>query len=60
VQDTSAQANWKAFAARSRQHEFESLQQVVSELQRFLHEPLANARSAEAFVAQWKPGGPWA
>lgn len=60
VQDTSAQANWRAFATRSRQREFESLQQVVSELQRFLHEPFAHARSADAFVAQWKPGGPWA
>jgi hypothetical protein len=59
VHDVSAQANWKAFAARSQQREFESLHQVVWELQRFLHEPFAHARSAEPFVAQWSPGGPW-
>jgi predicted nucleotidyltransferase component of viral defense system len=60
VQDSSAQANWKAFATRNQQTEFESLQQVVSELRRFLHEPVAHARSTELFTAQWSPGGPWA
>jgi hypothetical protein len=59
VQDSSAQANWKAFTARNQQSEFESLQQVVSELQRFLREPLTHARSTEPFAAQWSPGGPW-
>jgi predicted nucleotidyltransferase component of viral defense system len=59
VHDSSAQANWKAFAARSQQSEFESLQQIVEELQRFLQEPFACARSEESFVAQWRPGGPW-
>ncbi len=60
VQDSSAQANWRAFATRNQQTEFESLQQVVSELQRFLQEPFAHAHSAEPFAAQWSPGGPWA
>jgi hypothetical protein len=60
VQDSSAQGNWRAFATRNQQTEFESLKQVVSELQRFLHEPFAHARSAEPFAAQWSPGGPWA
>ena len=53
-------ANWKAFAARNQQTEFESLQQVVSELRRFLHEPLAHARSMEPFAAKWSPRGLWA
>lgn len=59
VRDSSAQANWKAFAARSGQREFESLGQVVLELQRFLGEPLIHARSAKPFAVRWSPGGPW-
>lgn len=59
VQDSSAQANWRAFAARSGQSEFESLEQVVRELQRFLGEPFVRARSTKPFAAQWSPGGPW-
>ena len=59
LQDTSAQANWKAFAMRSRPREFESLAQVVSELRRFLQEPLEHARSGEPFNAKWNPGGSW-
>lgn len=60
VQDTSAQANWKAFATRNRLREFESLGQVVSELRRFLHEPFVRALTTEPFASHWKPGGPWA
>jgi hypothetical protein len=52
AQDARAQANWNAFTVRSRQHEFDSLHQVVAELQRFLQEPFARARSGETFVAQ--------
>jgi hypothetical protein len=59
VQDGSAQANWKAFATRNRPHDFESLSQVVSDLRRFLHDPLEYARSGEPFTAKWNPGGPW-
>lgn len=59
VQDTSAQANWKAFAMRNRPRDFESLAQVVSELRRFLQEPLEHARSGEPFTAKWNPGGSW-
>ena len=59
VQDASAQANWKAFAARSGQSEFETLEQVVRELQRFLGEPIVHARSTKPFGAHWNPGGPW-
>lgn len=59
VQDASAQANWKAFAARSRARDFTSLDQVVSELRRFLHKPLEHARSGEPFTPNWDPGGPW-
>ena len=59
VLDASAQANWKAFAARSRQREFEFLQEVVGELQRFLGEPFLHARSTDRFAAHWSPGGPW-
>lgn len=60
AQDARAQANWKAFTARSRQREFNSLDQVVAELHRFLQEPFARARSGETFVAEWPSGGPWA
>ena len=60
VQDSSAQANWRAFVARNQQSEFESLQQVVSELERFLRKPFAHARSTKLFAAHWSPGGPWA
>jgi hypothetical protein len=59
VQDASAQANWKAFAARSGQSEFETLEQVVRELQRFLGEPMVHARSTKPLEAHWNPGGPW-
>jgi predicted nucleotidyltransferase component of viral defense system len=59
VQDGSAQANWKAFATRNRPRDFESLAQVVSELRRFLHDPLEHARRGEPFTAKWNPGGPW-
>ena len=59
VQDASAQVNWKAFATRNRPRDFESLAQVVSELRRFLHDPLEHARSGEPFTAKWNPGGPW-
>jgi hypothetical protein len=59
VQDASAQANWKAFATRNHPRDFESLAQVVSELRRFLHDPLEHARSGELFTAKWNPGGPW-
>ncbi|MGH9476160.1 MAG: nucleotidyl transferase AbiEii/AbiGii toxin family protein [Terriglobales bacterium] len=59
IRDAKAQANWKAFVMKSRQSEFESLEQVVRELQSFLYEPFAYARSAEPFSAQWSPGGPW-
>lgn len=59
LQDASAQANWKAFAARNRPHDFTSLGQVVSELRRFLHKPLEHARSGEPFTANWNLGGPW-
>jgi predicted nucleotidyltransferase component of viral defense system len=59
VQDGSTQANWKAFATRNRPRDFESLAQVVSELRRFLHDPLERARSGEPFAAKWNPGGPW-
>jgi predicted nucleotidyltransferase component of viral defense system len=59
VQDASAQANWKAFATRNRPRDFESLAQVVSELRRFLHDPLEHARSGEPFTANWNPSGRW-
>jgi hypothetical protein len=59
VQDAIAQSNWKAFAARSGQSEFESLEQVVREVLRFLDEPLNHARSTKPLVVQWSPGGPW-
>ena len=59
VRDASAQVNWKAFATRNRPRDFESLAQVVSELRRFLHDPLEHARSGEPFIAKWNPGGPW-
>jgi predicted nucleotidyltransferase component of viral defense system len=61
TQDANVQANWKAFARRSGQREFESLEQVVSELRTFLLEPLARAAAASpgGFAANWAPGGPW-
>jgi hypothetical protein len=59
VQDASAQASWKAFAARNRPRDFESLVQIMSELRRFLHDPLEHARRGEPFTANWNPGGPW-
>lgn len=59
VQDTNAQANWKAFARRSRLTDFDSLAQVVSEARRFLHVPLQHARSGAPFNSRWNPGGPW-
>jgi predicted nucleotidyltransferase component of viral defense system len=59
VQDASAQASWKAFSTRNRPRDFESLVQVVSELRRFLHDPLEHARSGKPFTAKWNPSGPW-
>lgn len=59
VQDANAQANWKAFATRTRPGDFESLAQVVSELRRFLLPPLQYARTGEPFARSWNPGGPW-
>ena len=59
VRDARAQANWKAFATRTRPGDFESLAQVVSELRRFLLPTLEHARSERPFAAIWNPGGPW-
>ena len=58
VQDTSALANWKAFATRNRRRDFEPLAQVVAELRLFLQEPLDHARTGQSFTATWSPGGP--
>ena len=57
--DERAQANWRAFAGRSRLRGFESLAHVVAELRPFLLPPLAHARTGEPFAAHWNPGGPW-
>lgn len=54
-----ASANWRAFAKRTRQHEFENLEQVISELRGFLLAPVSNAKAATPFALQWAPGGPW-
>lgn len=59
VEDSSAQANWKAHAKRSRPRDFESLAQVVAELRRFLRPPLEHVVRDGTFSASWKPGGPW-
>ena len=59
VEDSSAQANWKAYAKRNRPRDFESLAQVVAELRRFLRPPLEHLVRDETFPASWKPGGPW-
>ncbi|MEO8257502.1 MAG: nucleotidyl transferase AbiEii/AbiGii toxin family protein [Acidobacteriota bacterium] len=59
VQDSNAQANWKAFATRNQPGGFQSLAQVVAELRSFLLPPLEHARTGEPFAARWNPGGPW-
>ena len=59
VQDANVLARWRAFATRNRPRDFESLAQVVSELQRFLQEPLEHAQTGESFIARWNAGGPW-
>jgi hypothetical protein len=59
AQDERAQANWRAFAGRSRLQGFESLAKVVTELRAFLSPALEHARTSEPFTARWNPGGPW-
>ena len=59
VQDASAQANWNAYARRSRPTDFESLSQVVDEIRAFLQKPMRHARTGEPLLAKWEPGGPW-
>jgi len=59
VLDASAQANWNAFSRRNRPLGFESLGDLVSELRRFLPQPLEHARTGKPFPSNWNPGGPW-
>jgi len=59
VQDTRAQANWKAYVKREGLRGFESLTQVIEELRAFLSRPIEHARTGETFGARWAPGGPW-
>jgi hypothetical protein len=59
LQDTRAQANWKAYVKREGLQGFESLAQVIEELRAFLFRPIEHARTGETFAARWTPGGPW-
>jgi predicted nucleotidyltransferase component of viral defense system len=59
VQDTRAQANWKAYVRRESLRDFESLAQLREELRTFLSRPIEHARTGETFRAKWMPGGPW-
>lgn len=59
VRDEGARANWKAFIRSNRPGDFDSLDQVVFELRRFLLAPLEHARTERTFTATWNPPGPW-
>jgi predicted nucleotidyltransferase component of viral defense system len=59
VQDTRAQANWKAYVKREGLRGFESLAQLIEELRAFLSWPIEHARTGEKFGARWTPRGPW-
>jgi predicted nucleotidyltransferase component of viral defense system len=57
-QDATKKAQWRAFMARSRLTNA-ALESVVADLAAFLEPPLAAARAAAAFDADWVPLGPW-
>jgi predicted nucleotidyltransferase component of viral defense system len=60
AQNTDKVIQWNAFLARGDlDSEQTQLEKVIRELSLFLLEPLAAARSGEAFERQWTPGGPW-
>jgi hypothetical protein len=59
VEDESARANWKAFVTRNRLDGFDSLDDLVNEVRRFLLAPLEHIRTGRTFTATWNPGGPW-
>jgi hypothetical protein len=59
IQDERARANWKAFVTRNHPGGFDSLSDVVTEVRRFLLQPLEHVRTGQAFNATWNPGGPW-
>lgn len=59
IQDAQAQANWKAYVKREGLRGFESLAQVIDELQVFLSRPIEYARTGETFGSRWAPDGPW-